>query len=259
MTTRPRGAVSLARALSKLGLASRAEATVLVRDGRVRVDGRVVRNAEFPVVPERAHIAIDGRSAARPPSLTILLHKPRGVVVTRHDPEGRPTVLDLVSGSQGRVMPVGRLDLATSGLLLLTNDSRFAAWITDPANAVVRTYAVTAKGEVGDQALERLRSGVLEGGTLLRAAAIELRKRSGRETHLLVELLEGKNREIRRLFRAVGHDVTRLKRVAFGGLTLGDLPAGKWRELSAEELRRAFPGAPLRTRERASAPGRLEF
>jgi 23S rRNA pseudouridine2605 synthase len=269
------GTVSLARALSKLGLASRSEAAALIRDGRVSVDGRVARDPNTAVVPERARIAVDGRSLPRPEPLTILLHKPRGVVVTRDDPEGRPTVLDLVrdagasrgvpnAGPQrgchagdaapaalGCLMPVGRLDLATTGLLLLTNDSRFAAWLTDPANAVPRKYVVTVRGEVTDEVLDRLRSGIVYEGTRLQPSAMAVRKRSRRETHLFVELLEGKNREIRRLFQSAGHEVVRLKRIAFGALLLGTLPVGEWREVPVEELRRAFPGAPVRSPARS--------
>jgi 23S rRNA pseudouridine2605 synthase len=197
------------------------------------------------VVPERADIEIDGRAVERPNSLTILLHKPRGVVTTRRDPQGRPTVVDLVADAPVRVFPVGRLDLATTGLLLLTNDSRFADWVTDPANRVPRTYVVTVRGDVAEDVRRRLEAGIVSGGESLRAQSVEVRKKSRRETHLLVELTEGRNREIRRLFEAAGHDVTRLKRIGFGGLALDDLPPGKWRTVSEAELASAFPEAPL--------------
>jgi 23S rRNA pseudouridine2605 synthase len=190
MKSRPPATVPLARALSKLGLASRSEATALIRDGRVAVNGNIVRSAEFPVVPERAAIEIDGRRAERPQRLTILLHKPRGVVTTRRDPQGRPTVLDLVPDAPARVFPVGRLDMATTGLLLLTNDSRFADRVTDPANQVPRTYVVTVRGAVDDQARAALEAGVAVGGERLRPASVEVRKRSRRETHLIVTLTE---------------------------------------------------------------------
>ena len=217
---RGRGRVPLERALSKLGLASRAEARELIRSGRVRIGGRVAADPLAPVVPERAAIAVDGRPVERPAPLTILLNKPRGVVTTRSDPEGRPTVYTCLTGLEAHVVPVGRLDAATSGLLLFSNDTRFADWVTDPANAVPRVYTVT------------------------------VRKRSRRESHLIVELTEGKNREVRRLLAAAGHAVTRLKRVSFGGLTLGDLPPGSWRPVAAEELRAAFPGAPVQGENR---------
>lgn len=234
--------VPLARALSKLGLVSRSEAAALIRAGRVEVDGRLVCSPAHLVVPERARLAIDKRRLERPRTLTILLHKPRGVVTTSRDPHGRPTVVGLVADAPVRVFPVGRLDMASTGLLLLTNDSRFASWVTDPANGVPRTYVVTVRGALADEACARLEAGIEIAGERLQAAGIAIRKRSGRETHLVITLTEGRNREIRRLLEAVGHEVTRLKRVAFGGLALGNLPPGKWRIVSDAELGAAFPG-----------------
>jgi 23S rRNA pseudouridine2605 synthase len=246
MTKRGPGQVSLERALSKLGLASRSEARSLIRDRRVTVDGRTATDPLQPVVPERIRIEIDDRTAVRAQPLTILLHKPRGVVTTRFDPEGRPTVYGCLEGLDVHVVPVGRLDAATSGLLLLTNDTRFADWVTDPANAVPRIYIVTVRGELTAAAAQRLTEGIEDSGERLSARAVTVRKRSRRETHLVLELTEGKNREIRRLLAAAGHEVTRLKRVSFGSLELGNLPPGGWREVAAEELTAVFPGAPMR-------------
>lgn len=241
----------LARALSKLALASRAEAGRLIVDGRVRVDGKVVTDPRTLVVPERIAVAIDGRAAASPPWRLLLLNKPRGVVTTRRDPDGRPTVFDLVPSGGGHLVAVGRLDLATSGLILLTTDTRLADWLTDPANRVPRVYTVTARGEVSDGDAARLLSGVDSAGERLAADDVVVRKRSRRETHLVVKLLEGRNREIRRLFEAIGHDVARLRRVAFGGLELGSLPDGRWRDVNQDEARAAFPACPLLPRGHA--------
>jgi len=227
-----KGRVRLDRALSKLGVASRAAGRALILEGKVTVGGRVVRDPAIEVVPERGDIVVDGRRARRPPWRTILLHKPRGVVTTRRDPEGRPTVFDLLGPEAAGLVAVGRLDLATSGLLLLTSDTRLADRLTDPANAVVRRYAVTVRGELSDAAAQRMETG-LDG---LRAQSVTIRKRSGRETHLIVELTEGQNREIRRLCAAVGFEVTKLHRVGFGSLALGDLPPGRWREVTRDEL-----------------------
>ena len=240
------GHVPLERALSKLGLASRSEARDLIRAGRVAVDGRTETDPLREVVPERIRIEIDGRAIQRSEPLTILLHKPRGVVTTRSDPEGRPTVYGCLEGLDAHVVPVGRLDAATSGLLLLTNDTRFADWVTDPSNGVPRVYDVTVRGELSDGTAHRLEKGIEDSGEILRARSVTVRKRSKRETHLIVELTEGKNREIRRMLAAAGHEVTRLKRVAFGGLELGDLEPGKWRVIAMDELQGAFPGAPIR-------------
>ena len=251
---RPRNVVSLARALSKRGIASRSEARQLILQGRVSVDGRTLRDPAARVVPERVTIAIDGvakTGGAEP--LTIILHKPRGYVTTRSDPEGRRTIYDLLADLPGRVVPVGRLDLATSGLLILTNDTQFGNWLTDPASAVPRIYLVTVKGEVTDETAARLVKGLTLGNERLMAAEVSVRKRSRRESHLTITLTEGKNREIRRLLDAVEHPVTELRRVQFGGLELGTLPSGKWRRVSAAELRDGFPSYPTPSR-RAPRP-----
>jgi 23S rRNA pseudouridine2605 synthase len=244
----PRGRVPLERALSKLGILSRAEARRCILEGRVAVAGEVARDPNLPVVPERAALELDGVALAPPVFRCLMLNKPRGVVVTERDPEGRRTVFDLLraAGESGRLVAVGRLDRATSGLLLLTNDTRLADWLTDPARAVPRTYLVTVRGEIAEADRARLEAGVASEGELLAAVRVAVRKGSRRETRLVVVLDEGRNREVRRLFGAVGHEVTRLRRVAFGGLELGDLAPGALRELDAAELRRAFgPTVPL--------------
>jgi 23S rRNA pseudouridine2605 synthase len=235
------GRVPLNRALSKLGIASRAEAAALIAGGRVTVNGREVRDPEVLVVPERLSIAIDGRPRGRAEWDLILLHKPRGIVTTRRDPDGRTTVFDLITGVGGHLVSVGRLDLATSGLLLLTTDTRLADWLSDPANAVPRVYAVTVRGQIADEDVERLEEGIESEGERLSADDVQVRKRSARETHLVVRLHEGRNREVRRLFEAVGHGVTRLKRVGYGGFTLGSLQPGEWRRVGREELQAAVP------------------
>jgi 23S rRNA pseudouridine2605 synthase len=238
--------VSLNRALSKVGVLSRAQATAAIRDGRVTVDGRVVRDPLHRVAPERARLAVDGAAARRQAWRTLMFHKPRGLLTTRRDPDGRPTVYDALGDMARGLIAVGRLDLATSGLLLLTNDTPLADWITDPAHEVPRVYLVTVRGRVSAVAVQRLRTGIRSGGDMLHASSIVLRKASGRESHLVVELREGRNREVRRLFEAVGHEVTRLSRVSLGGLVLGDLASGCARALSRQEIRAAFPGAAAR-------------
>lgn len=230
------GTVPLARALSKLGLASRTEARTLVLAGRVTVDGRPARDPAAPIVPERARIAIDGETKGRAPLVAIVLNKPRGVVTTRRDPEGRPTVYDLVSDLGAHVATVGRLDRASTGLLILTNSTRLADALTDPAHAVPRVYIVTVRGELSDAAAERAQAGLDVDGERLAARRLVLRKRSRRESHLTIELVEGRNREIRRLLAALGHEVTRLTRISFGSLQLGSLGPGEWRRLDAREV-----------------------
>lgn len=239
MTARKPGKVPLERALSKLGVASRTRAREWIVAGRVAVNGVLRRDPAFPVVPERAAIAVDGKPCLRPSPRTILFHKPRGVVTTRSDEKGRRTVFDLIGEEQG-LHAVGRLDMASSGLLLLTNDTRLSSWLTDPRNRVLRVYIVTVRGRITPEEHARIESGVQDKGEQLHADEVVLLKASGKESHMRITLTEGKNREIRRLCEAVGHEVTRLKRISFGGLSLGDLPPGKYRELSPEELHAAF-------------------
>ncbi len=232
--------VPLNRALSKLGLLSRADATQAIRAGRVAVDGQIVRDPLRPVVPERARIAIDGAPRERSAWRTILFYKPRGVVTTRRDPQGRPTVFDALGDAARGLVAVGRLDLATSGLLLLTTDTQLAERLTNPDNAVPRVYVVTVRGLVTADQAAALEQGIVSGGAALRASSVTVRKASRRETHLTVELREGKNRVVRRLFEAIGREVTRLKRVRFGELELGSLRPGDWRDVTKAEIAAAF-------------------
>ena len=240
------GTVPLERALSKLGMASRSEARALILGGRVTVDGRPVREPVLAVVPERVRIAIDGEARTAAEARTVLLHKPRGVVTTRRDPEGRPTAYELVREAGPHLQAVGRLDQASSGLLLFTTDTRLAAALTEPAHAVPRAYVVTVRGAVDDAALEVIGRGVVIDGVRVAPRRVTVRKRSRRETHLLVELVEGRNRELRRLFAAAGHEVTRLLRIAFGGVELGTLAPGRWRPLTYDELRTLRDGGRTR-------------
>jgi 23S rRNA pseudouridine2605 synthase len=228
------GKVSLARALSKRRLASRAEARRLIEAGRVHVNGRVVTNPDLRVTPEQLNIEIDGQVAAPIASPRHLaFHKPRGTVTTHRDPEGRPTVFDVLGDAGRGLVAVGRLDRASTGLLLFTSDTQLANRLTDPANRVRRRYVVTVRGRVAPETAKRLEAGIdvrsSTGAERLGAERVEIRKASGRETHLIVDLVEGRNREIRRLFEAVGHDVTRVHRIAFGSVELGDLQPGQWR------------------------------
>jgi 23S rRNA pseudouridine2605 synthase len=232
--------VALDRALSKLGLASRAEARRLILDGRVRVDGRVVRHPTTAVAPDRTRISIDGAVAAPVASSRriLLFYKPRGTVTTRRDPEGRRTVFDVLGDAGRGLVAVGRLDLASTGLLIFTNDTELANRLTDPAERVPRRYVVTVRGRVMPETARQLEEGLVAPGSgasgraeQLSASHVEIRKASNRETHLIVELVEGRNRELRRLFSAVGHGPTRIHRISFGEYELGDLQPGRWKEI----------------------------
>jgi len=244
------GHVALERALSKLGIASRTKAREWILAGKVRVNGKVETRPLFSVWPEKARIEIEGEKVAAASPLTLLLYKPKGIITTHSDEKGRKTVFSLlpekISKQAGHLIAVGRLDRATTGLLILTNDTRLSAWLTDPVNEVRRVYLVTVRGEVTESELGTLRKGVLEQGEKLLPDAVVLRKASRKESHLTVTLTEGKNREIRRLFASLNHEVTRLKRVSYGSLELGELKPGDCRILSLDELKAAFSGAPLR-------------
>lgn len=246
--------VHLNRALSKRGVLSRSQATRAILDGQVSVNGRIVRDPAAAVNLESARIEVAGQAAAQGEWRTILVHKPRGVVTTSRDPEGRPTIYDAVGEAAQGLVPVGRLDLATSGLLLLTTDTKLADWITDPVNRIARVYIVTVRGRVTPEDCQRLENGLSDGRDVLQAASVQLRKVSARESHLTVELREGKNREVRRLFDAIGHEVLRLKRVKFGALELGHIAPGGWRQVSTAEIRTAFPSADRLESRQAVSP-----
>ena len=238
--------VALVRALSKLGYSSRSQAYELIRTGRVEVNGRVVTDPAVAVAPGLTRIQVAGVEVDRAPWRCIALNKPRHVVTSRTDPDGRATVYELIADLDARVVPVGRLDLASTGLLLMTNDTQLADWLTSPASGIVRRYVVTVRGELSDISARALMTGITDRGERLKAVSIDILKRSKRETHVLVELDEGRNREIRRMMKAAGHEVSRLKRIAIGGLELGNLSPGAWRDISVDEMRAAFPRAPLR-------------
>ena len=233
--------VGLARALSKLGHCSRAEGERLIRAGRVRVGGQVVTDPFRRVRPETAAITIDGAVVGNAAAVYLLLNKPRGLVTTRDDPAARATVYDCLSDpSLPFVAPVGRLDKASEGLLVLTNDTRWAARLTDPASHVDKTYHVQVAGLPDEAVLARLRAGVLEPetGERLSAKRIELLRAGSRSSHWLTVVLdEGRNRQIRRLLAVEGLEVKRLVRVALGSLALGELPKGTWRHLTSAEVR----------------------
>lgn len=241
MSPPARGTVSIARGLSKLGVCSRSEGERLVEAGRVRVNGTIVRDASVRIVPEHDVIEIDEKRVGRAERVYLALNKPRGLVTTRDDPKGRATIYDCLAGaSLPFVAPVGRLDKASEGLLLLTNDSRWSAHLLDPASHVDKIYHAQLRGLVDDSLIARVAAGVVEpdSGELLAVKRVSLLRTGSRSSAWLeITLDEGKNRHIRRLFAALGIEVLRLVRVAIGPLTLGTLPKGEWRRLTDDEVR----------------------
>jgi 23S rRNA pseudouridine2605 synthase len=230
------GQVPLERALSKLGIASRSQTRQWIQAGHIAVNGRVIKNPEFLVVPEEIQITVNGKPVARATACTIMLYKPRGIVTTRSDEKGRKTVYDLLPAHLQHLHPVGRLDMATTGLLLMTTDTQLSNFLTDPDNGILRIYAVRVVGRITDDDIKRLSEGIQDKGELLKASSITLRKVSNKESHLIVHLTEGKNREIRRMFECLGSEVIDLKRIAFGKLKLGTLEWGQFKEISKKDI-----------------------
>jgi pseudouridine synthase len=234
-----RGPLSLARALSKFGVCSRREAERWIEGGRVAVNGEVVRFPARRIDPRADVIAVDGvRAGDETERVAIALHKPVGYITTRTDPGGRLTVYELLHGLDRWVFPVGRLDKDTSGLLILTNDHRLGHRLTDPGHHVPKTYHARVRGVPGAEALGALAEGVPLGDGTISRPAIVRPLGSGREGGgwLEIVLTEGKNRQVRRMCAAVGHDVLELVRVSIGALALGDLAPGEWRILDATGL-----------------------
>jgi 23S rRNA pseudouridine2605 synthase len=223
---------TLERVLSKAGLGSRTEAKSWIAAGRVQVNGVVERDPDRWVDLERDGVSFDGAPVAKAAPLYLLLHKPTGYITTYRDPHGRPTIYDLLPERQEYVFPVGRLDLDTSGLLLLTNDTQFAERLTNPEFKVPKTYAVNASRPLHDGELARLRDGLELKDGPTRPAVV---KRTG-ESSFEITITEGRNRQVRRMVEAVGADVVELTRIAIGPLLLGDLESGKLRALTGGEV-----------------------
>ena len=227
----------LARVLSKRGLCSRSEAERLIRDGRVRLDGRVVRDPQHPTDARHAAIVIDGAEATVAMRRYLMLNKPRGLVTTVRDEQGRDTVYRCFDGANlGFIAPVGRLDKASEGLLLFTNDPEWAAHVTDPATGPDKTYHVQVDRIPDEACLRALRDGIDCDGVVMRAKSVELLRAGEKNAWLEIVLDEGRNRQIRRLLAAFDIGVLRLLRIAIGSLQLGELPKGQWRELTVEEV-----------------------
>jgi 23S rRNA pseudouridine2605 synthase len=221
--------VRVNRYLASTGLGSRRAVEQLIREGRVTVNGRVADLATR--VDEGDDVHVDGAPVQPEAVIAVVLNKPRGVVTTAHDPQGRPTVTGLVR-SDARLFPVGRLDRDTTGVLLLTNDGALADRLMHPRHGVPKSYRARVKGEPDEQALDRLRAGIeLDDGPT--APAVVKSRGSG---VIDITIHEGRNRQVRRMCAAIGHPVIHLNRTAYAGITAGRLEPGEWRELSSEEV-----------------------
>jgi 23S rRNA pseudouridine2605 synthase len=231
--------IGLARALSKLGFCSRSKASELIQAGRVRLNGVVRRDPEMPAHLRGDRIEVDGRAIEAAAKIYLMLNKPRGVVTTASDEKGRETVYDSLAAAGIEeaqwLAPVGRLDKASEGLLLLTNDSEWAARVLAPETHLAKTYHVQIGAVAGEEVLVSLRKGVRSEGELLRVRSVDILRRGERSSWLEIALDEGKNRHIRRMLEALGIEVLRLVRVSIGPLALGDLAKGAARPLNGVE------------------------
>lgn len=232
---------TLERVISKAGLGSRVEARKWVHAGRVKINGRLIENPDHWVDMERDRVTLDDRPLEARSRVYVLLYKPTGYLTTYRDPEGRPTVYDLLDGVGTFVSPVGRLDLDTSGLLLLTNDNQFAERVTNPKSHVPKTYLVKASTLLSDEQLRQLRDGIELSDGPIRPAVVTRLRDSAKYTHFEITLTEGRNRQVRRMVEALGAVVLKLVRVRIGSLAIGRLPIGKWRLLTRAEVETLMP------------------
>src|SRR5215469_2033262 len=228
---------TLDRVLSKAGLGSRTEARKWIGSGRVKVNGRVIRTPDHWVDLERDSVTLDDRPIRAGQKVYLLLYKPKGYITTYKDPAGRATVYDLIRETGNWLVPVGRLDQDTSGLLLMTNDTQFAERVTNPDYKVPKTYLVKTSTLLSDDQLNELRRGVVLSDGPTQPAVVTRVRESARSTFVEITIREGRNRQVRRMIEALGSKVLKLVRVAIGGLTIGDLRIGKYRELTAAEVR----------------------
>jgi pseudouridine synthase len=227
---------TLERVLSKSGLGSRTEARRWIGEGRVKVNGRVEGDPNRWVDLERDRITFDDKPLEKSAATYLLLHKPVGYLTTYRDPEGRKTIYDLLPDRERYLFPVGRLDLDTSGLLILTNDTAFAERLTNPDYHVPKTYRVQASRVLADEELDRLRNGLELKDGPTRPAIVQRIRESGGKTIFTITITEGRNRQVRRMVEALDARVHKLKRIAIGHVLLGDLEVGTTRELTREEL-----------------------
>ena len=236
MEPKKRPLKTLERVLSKAGVGSRVDARSWIHAGRVKVNGRITRNPDQWIDMKRDRVLFDGKPLVARERIYLLLYKPTGYLTTYKDPEGRPTVYDLTADAGTFLSPVGRLDLDTSGLLLMTNDNQFAERVTNPNSHVPKTYLVKASVVLTDTQLQQLRDGIELADGPTRPALVTRLRDSGRYTHFEITLTEGRNRQVRRMVEALEAKVLKLVRVRIGHIAIGRLPIGKWRLLTAAEV-----------------------
>jgi 23S rRNA pseudouridine2605 synthase len=229
--------VRLQKFLAEAGVASRRAAEQIILDGRVKVNGQPVRLLGTKVEPGRDTVTVDGQPVRVKRKLYVALHKPVGCVCSRQDERGRPTIHDLLPKEWQNLHSVGRLDFDSEGLIFLTNDGQFALCLTHPRYGVSKKYVATVEGKVEQASLEQFLRGVWNAGEKLQARAVRLVSSSRAQSVVELELSEGKNREVRRMFESLGLTVKRLQRTQIGKIKLGELRPGRWRVLTETEIR----------------------
>lgn len=251
----------LQKFMSHAGVASRRKSEELITEGRVKVNGKVVRELGTQVEPNRDVVMVDGQTiSADPRSVYLLLHKPAQVISSVHDPEGRRVVNEFIPEEFGRVYPVGRLDWDSEGAILMTNDGELTELLTHPRHEVPKVYQVKVRGLLSetDPRLDTLRRGVrLDDGYMTREADVAWDSSTGKHTWLVVSIREGKNRQIRRMFDAVGLFVIRLRRIAYGPVSLADLEEGEFRRLTESEIDELYEAAGSKRDTLKASRGRL--
>lgn len=233
--------IRLQKYLAECGLASRRKAELLISEGSVSVDGKIITEMGYKLDPELQEVRYRGELVRRKKKHTyILLNKPRGYVTTMSDPQGRPIVTSLIKDLDVRVFPVGRLDIDTEGALILTDDGELAHKILHPSHESNKTYEVLVKGIISRGKIKKLERGIEIDGRSTWPAKISKAVKQGPASRLVITIHEGRKRQVRKMFEAVGHPVINLKRIAYGQLRLGSLPSGSYRYLSREELKKVL-------------------
>lgn len=251
----PKVLKTLDRLLSKAGIASRTDARAIIARGRIKVNGKIARDPDLWVNPDRDQILLDGKPLTAERKVYILLYKPKGYLTTVRDPDGRPTVYELIKGVDQYVFPVGRLDQDTSGLLILTNDSAFAERMTNPDYHVPKTYLVKSATLLSDEQLDLLRRGLELKDGPTRPARVERIRDGEQRTFFHITITEGRNRQVRRMVEAIESKVLKLVRTSIGPIPIGTLQIGRWRYLTTEETRALLKSAGRAERPRAQASG----
>lgn len=234
-------AIRLQKYIAQCGIASRRKAEEYISDGRIAIDGRIVREMGIRVVPGENVVALDGKPIKRKEQLVYyLLNKPKGYITTLADPQGRPTVTSLIKTSRARLFPVGRLDLDTEGALILTNDGQLAQKIQHPSHETNKTYEALVRGCPNKEKISLLEHGILLEGKMTSPATVIIKNRIGAHCLMQITIHEGRKRQVKKMFASVGHPVLQLKRTAYGKLNLGRIAPGAYRELNPSELNKIF-------------------